>query len=54
MKCLINGFFFFFEQSKLDYINTVIAVLSAQGVPKRLLEKIQAVHKNYNKWLANA
>jgi len=28
-----------FEQTKMDYINTALSVLSAQDVPKRQLEK---------------
>jgi len=36
-------FFLFFEQAKMDYINIVVAVSPAQGVPKKLLKKMEFV-----------
>jgi len=38
----------FFEQGKMNYINIVIAVSSAQGVPKMPLKRVQVdqrIHK---------
>jgi len=40
-KNIITDKFFFFEQGKMYYINTAIAVSSAQDVPKKLLKNKQ-------------
>jgi len=36
----------FFEQAKMDYINIVVAVLSAKGISKRLLKKNKLFTQN--------